>query len=154
MPMFFVLTLLVAKVGIMWGDAATWRKSAAVVLLFLLTGHFWVYPDKMSKAWDATLAHWHFYGLRKECHDFIESRQISPDELGAGFCLYGNQRYVDLRDTDYVVSPDTARQFFILSNISNIDDETIDKLNDTARWKPVREFRKGFVWIRVIENQR
>ncbi|NLX71778.1 MAG: hypothetical protein GXY94_00535 [Bacteroidales bacterium] len=41
-------------------------KLYALLLLLMFAGaHFWIYPDRIAKAWDATLAHQPYYALRE-----------------------------------------------------------------------------------------
>lgn len=152
MPMFFVLVLITF---ILLSRLVSPRKAsivAIVSIVMLITGNFWIYPDKIAKAWDSTLAHLSYYPLREECFKYIEENNISPDELSGGFCFAGNQRYIDLKDRDYRISGGHLTRYFIYSNISNVEDQFAEALFDSSQWREVKTFRSGFVRIVLFEK--
>jgi hypothetical protein len=151
-PQFFILTILVL-LGI--SKLKSKRNSKLIYILILtfeLTGHFWVYPDKIAKSWDSTLAHVPYYELRKECFEYIDSLDIDYNEISAGFCLYGNRRFVELKHEDKTVGTDPNHKYFIYSNISNVEDSFAEELKNRTYWKPLKKFEKGFVFIELYEN--
>lgn len=128
------------------------KKVAGLSLIFLITGHLWMYPDKISKAWDATLAHWHWYELRDNCFKYLEEEHYDFSKVSGGFCLAANQRYVDLKDRDLYVYNDTDNKYFIYSNISNLEDEFLEALRYSGKWREIKTFEKGFVEIVIYEK--
>ncbi len=153
MGLFMIFTLFAFRVLSSLFRARVVKGLAVISLLFLVTGHFWIYPDKISKAWDATLAHWSWYELRADCLEYMLDNQYDFSEVSGGFCLAGNQRYIDLKDRDLYISNNTDNKYFIYSNISNLDDEFVDELHSSERWREVKAFEKGFVKI-VIYNRK
>ncbi len=154
MPIFFTFTLLVY---IALSQLATLRRIRVftlIALLMLLTGHLWVYPHRIAKAWDSTLAHWPFYQLRDSSLNYIESKGIDFNQVSSGFCFKGNQRFIDLKDRDLYISGNPSNKYFIYSNISNLSDELICSFNDSLSWRELRTFRRGMVFVSVLENQR
>jgi 4-amino-4-deoxy-L-arabinose transferase-like glycosyltransferase len=153
MPQFFVLTILVLFFIIRYFDTKKIKIAFAVILVFTLTGHCWIYPEKMAKPWDATLAHLPYYELRKECFNYIDSTNFNYDDLSAGFCLNDDRGFIELAHKGKVVGGiDMSKRYFIYSNISNLEDKYIDQLKDTAIWMPVKSFNKGFVFITIYQN--
>jgi hypothetical protein len=67
MPQFFVLSLFVLLVLGKYFNDKKLKITFIIAFVFTLTGHFWVYPEKISQPWDTTLAHIPYYELRKEC---------------------------------------------------------------------------------------
>jgi len=120
--------------------------------LFELTGHLWIYPEKMAKSWDCTLAHLPYYELRKQCFDYIDRQNMDYERISAGFCLYGDRGFTELNQAGKKVGTQLNNQYFIYSNISNLPDEWIDELHNSAHWKPLRTFEKWPVHITVFEN--
>jgi 4-amino-4-deoxy-L-arabinose transferase-like glycosyltransferase len=152
MPQFFLLTLL-ALLGV--NKLFSEKKlivSLIVVLCFELTGHFWIYPDRMAKSWDCTLAHLPYYELRADCFHYIDEQKLDYKDISGGFCLYGNRRFIELSNTDKIVGTDTNRKYFIYSNISNVEDLLAKELKNATHWIPVRKFEKGFVEIIIYQN--
>lgn len=152
MPQFFALTLL-AMSGISKLLNPRYLKPAFIlILLFELTGNLWIYPDKIAKPWDCTLAHLPYYGLREECFAYIDHEKLDYDNISAGFCLYGNQRFVELGSKNRKTGTETDREYFIYSNISNIEDSFSDELHNEKIWTPVKGFQKCFVVIRIYKR--
>jgi hypothetical protein len=153
MGMFFVFNILIFRLlpGIISINKI--KIISVVAVVFLLTGNLWMYPDKISKAWDATLAHMPYYELRAECLDYLENNNFDFTRVSGGFCFKGNQKYIDLNDRDLNISEGTDNQFFIYSNISNPDDSLINELTYSGKWNRIKTFRKGFVFVSIYENR-
>ena len=153
MPQFFLLTVLVLK-GLT--EIVTGRKIVVyliVVLCFELTGHLWIYPRKIAKSWDCTLAHLPYYGLRAECFQYIDKQGWNYKDISGSFCLYGNRRFTELGNADKTIGTSAHNKYFIYSNISNVDDSLLDELENPMRWTPVRQFEKGAVLIIIYEQK-
>ncbi len=153
MGLFLVFSIVTFRILAMLFTARLVKKIAIVSLVFLLSGNFWIYPDKISKAWDATLAHLPWYELRKNCFEYMHDNHFDFSKVSGGFCLSGNQRYIDLKNRDLHISNNTNEQFFIYSNISNLDDEFIEELQFSGKWKEIKTFKKGFVEIVIFEKK-
>lgn len=147
--------LLLILFGMLYIVNHTSNKSIYIVLilLFEISGHFWIYPEKMTKIWDSTLAHMPFYSLREECYDYINEHDIDYNDISAGFCMYDNRQFYDLTpNTGEIIGRDMNRKYFIYSNISNIPDDDIVKFKDPVRWKPLNKFEKWPVTIILYQN--
>src|SRR5690606_9475145 len=127
---------------------------AFILLIFLLTGNLWIYPEKTAMAWDATLAHVPYYQLRKDMFDYLETNDYDYSKIGGGFGFSSNQRYVDLKGRDLIIADSFDLDYFIYSNISNLPDEHIDALNNSELWEPIRTFSKGAVFVSLYQNKR
>ncbi len=153
MPYFCILTILVISGLIRYFDAKKVRVAFVILLAFELTGNLWIYPDKIAKSWDCTIAHLPYYELRQECFDYIDAQKISYDDLSAGFCLYGDRRFTELKNTNKIVGTEPDRKYFIYSNISNVEDSLYYDLKNKNHWMPLKEFKKGFVDITIFQKQ-
>jgi hypothetical protein len=152
MPTTFVLTLFIFLLLDRYVDFKRFKLISIVVICFLLSGNCWVYPDKIAKAWDSSLAHLPFYSLRNECLDYLDQNNIPYTDVSGGFCLYGNRRYVDLMDKDSRISTETENKYFLYSNISNLGDDFQHEIRDTKHWKLIKTFKKGMVYISIYQN--
>ncbi len=152
MPIFILITILTYRLLARTINERKVRIIAAFSIVFIITGNLWIYPDKISKAWDATLAHLPYYELREQCLDYLEQNHIKDDDIAGGFCFAGNQKYIDLKDRDYRISSDPNKQYFIYSNISNIDDSVLEEFQDNNKWIPIKTFKKHFVYITIFEK--
>jgi hypothetical protein len=152
MPQFFVLTI-VAMLGIIKFLAVRNIKFAFLLIIcFELTGHFWIYPEKIVTFWDCTLAHLPYYELRENCFAYIEHQKIDYKDISASFCLYEDRRFVELENVGKIVGDTNNRKYYIYSNISNACDEWFDQLKTSSRMIPVKRFEKGLVYITIYKN--
>jgi hypothetical protein len=153
MGMFFIFNILVFRMLSGTISIGKIKIISIVALAFLITGNLWTYPDNISKAWDATLGHLPYYELRAECFDYLENNNYDFTKVSGGFCFNSNQRYIDLKDRDLIITDRTDNQYFIYSNISNLDDNFITELTDSGKWSEIQTFRKGFVFVSIYKNK-
>lgn len=153
MPQFFLLTILVLSEVNKFMEKRQMTFVFVTVLIFELTGNLWIYPDKIAKSWDCTLAHLPYYELRQECFDYIDEQKMDYNYISAGFCLYGDRKFVELKNAGKIVGTDPVRKYFIYSNISNIEDSLFLDLQNKDHWMPLKEFKKGFVDITIFQKQ-
>jgi hypothetical protein len=152
MPQFFVLTILSMSGIIQYFENRKVTLIFVIVLVFELTGNFWIYPERIAKSWDSTLAHLSYYEVRKECFDYIDLQKLDYKDISAGFCLYGERRFIELKNVNKAVDSDPSRKYFIYSNISNLQDSLADDMKNPKHWAPVKRFEKGFVFITIYRN--
>jgi hypothetical protein len=154
MPQFFVLTLLSFIELSKYMNDKKLRFVFVIVLLFELSGHLWIYPERIAKSWDSTLAHLPYYDLRKQCFNYIDENKINYNDISAGFTLYGDRKIIELSNKSQIVAADHSKKYFIYSNISNLEDNFVDSLKNTTYWHPMKSFQKGFAIITIYKNQK
>ena len=150
---FIVLYILLALVTARLLSEAYGGTKIRVIfigmILVLVSGNFWVYSEKMSKAWDSVLCHFSYYPLRQEMITYLDEQGISVNDVSASFPL-------DSSFSDTEANEDNRRfssvdfdksQYIIYSNIYNWDDEYIDAL--CMDWKLQKEFKYGLIYIRL-----
>ncbi len=134
--------------------APAWRRRAyGFCLLMLLGGHFWVYPDRIAKGWDASLAHLPYFGLRREMLAELARRRIPLAAVGSDYPNAYALRYPDLVDDDRrFAEKDLRRNRYVLqSNVMNgFGDDELLALQ--TRWRLLREVRGGQVYFRLYER--
>lgn len=124
-----------------------------IVFLGLGTGNLWVYPDKISQGWDATLAHLPYYKLRTKMLEYIDNQNIKPEEIGTAFPEIGAFKYKDLsgRIEGFVAKNLQTQDYILYSNIMNdFSDAEIDRLRE--EWKIVKKIENQ--GIKIILYQR
>lgn len=128
-----------------------------VVVLCLLSGHFWVYPDTIAKPWDSSLAHFPYFGLRKNMIAYVSSAGMDPALIATDFPNIQGDRYSDLtekpawefasiegRELDSV-------EYVMQSNIFNgFSDEELFALQN--HWTLIHEEKSWQVYIRLYRN--
>ena len=150
---FIVLYILLALVTARLLSEAYGGTKIRVIfigmILVLVSGNFWVYSEKMSKAWDSVLCHFSYYPLRQEMITYLDEQGISVNDVSASFPLESSFSDTEANeDNRRVSSVDFDKsQYIIYSNIYNWDDEYIDAL--CMDWKLQKEFKYGLIYIRL-----
>jgi len=152
MPHYILLIILVFSNFIMSYADSKKYKLILLILFMELTGHFWLYPEPISKAWDSTLAHLPYYQLREETFQFLEREKIEFSDVSADFCISGNQKYADLKSHNQMISNDLDNSYYLYSNISNHGDEILMEIDNKQHWKPIKRFYQFPVEIIVYER--
>lgn len=121
LPVFLSFTVWVIALINGWPSARQRRISLSFILVAFLSGHLWVYPDRISQDWDASLAHWPYYQLRDEMLRYLEQQQIEPHQVGTAFPDIGPFRFREINeDQQGFHEKDLQRDSLILySNIMN-----------------------------------
>ncbi len=120
----------------------------------LLTGNLWVYPDKIAKGWDSTLAHIPYYNLRDKMVNYIKEEKIPQNEIGSGFPICFKTSLLDLsNDTSSFVNKNLDKDKYILySNIFNdFSDNEINELHQ--KWKLVYMVKSCQVYMSLYQRQ-
>ncbi|MGC3977326.1 MAG: hypothetical protein QM751_03265 [Paludibacteraceae bacterium] len=151
-PHFLLITLIVFWFIVTSDSVKRKFLFFATVIILEISGNLWIYPDAIAKSWDCTLAHVSFYELREDCFEYIDKNDINYDDVGAGFCLYGNRGFVELKNLDKRVNSGLNGKYFIYSNISNIPDDEFVKLTQSGKWKDIKKFERGFVKMIIYER--
>jgi len=154
LPVFLSFDLL--GLYLLW--RSSFSESLKKVLLGLvavafLTGHFWVYPPKISQGWDSSLAHWSYYDLRQMMIEYIESEKIPFEEVGSAFPNLRSFEDTDLNGRDVQFSPKNLSQqdYIFYSNIFNdFSDGEIDEL--FMEWEVKKQFKKRQVVVILFQR--
>jgi hypothetical protein len=133
------------------------RKQAKIICILLIaglwSGHLWIYPEKISNGWDATLAHLPYYGLRNEMLQYLDENNMDYKETASFFPAFKSRRKIDLLPGDnrtFAPLDFQANRYILYSNIANWSDEDIEEIN---RWVMEKEFRRGGVFIRIYRRK-
>lgn len=154
LPVYLIFSLLVGKLIFeQVKDGKLQKILFAFVIIGLLTGNLWVYPDKIAQGWDSTLAHIPYYRLRNQMIEYIKQKKLSYQEIGTAFPNAASFKYVDLADEDTGFSKkDLTKNYFVFySNIMNdFSDEEIDELKN--KWIIEKEFKCMQVKVQLYRN--
>lgn len=125
------------------------RRLAAVGLLSIVSGSFWVYPEHIANGWDATPAHWPYYRLRQRMIGLLDARHIPLTEVGSNYPNLYPLHTVDLTHDPRQFAPvDLRRNRYVLqSNVMNFGDAVLDSLQ--TQWPLLHEERIGQVYFRL-----
>jgi hypothetical protein len=129
------------------------RLFYIIIVIGLLSGNFWIYPDKIAKGWDATIAHIPYYHLRKKMINYIEEKGISYDDIGSEVPNTSGNKYIDLSDDErrFPLKNFKIHHYIFYSNIYNMfTDEEIDELKNN--WILEKEYKCLQVNVRLYKN--
>ncbi|PHN06512.1 hypothetical protein [Flavilitoribacter nigricans] len=124
------------------------RFFLGLMLLAMLTGNAWIYPQRIAQGWDATLAHWPYYSLREQMLDYLDAADIALEAVGTAFPEIGplSDRDLSGRNSGFREKDLQADRYILYSNVMNdFSDEEIDGLQ--RDWEAVAHFQKLGVFI-------
>lgn len=130
------------------------KPAYIIILLSILTGHLWIYPEKVAMGWDATLAHYPYYQQRKEMLNYLKEKNIPASEVGVGrmsaYCNY----LLDLNnDTTCFNSDSLSLKKYILysSTYNDYSDSLIDSLNN--HWILEKEYKSPTAFLKLYRQR-
>jgi hypothetical protein len=149
LPVYLMFALLVCYIVFEQINNHKLKKALFIIMILgLITGNFWVYPENIAKGWDSTLAHVPYYSLRNKMIDYIDQRGIPYSEIGTAFPNNASFKYIDLVNSDQSFSDKdlSSNKYVFYSNIMNdfTDEELIELHN---KWIAEKEFRCLQVYV-------
>lgn len=147
--LYILLALITAQLLSKVYEARKIRIVFVGMLLVLASGNFWVYSERMSKAWDSVLCHLPYYSLRQEMITYLEDQHIDVNDVSASFPLSAPFADLDINDDKRQFTPvdwDKSR-YIIYSNLYNWDDESINAIH--SKWKLQKELKSGLIFLRL-----
>lgn len=131
------------------------KKTALLFVVmaffFLLSGNFWLYPQKYGNGWDSSLKVLPFFDLKLEMDDFIEAEKIEKNTIATQFPLDTNNCYSYLADsaenyTNVETEKITDYKYFLYSSVMNPrKTETIEYIRKT--WVPIKTMSRGLITL-------
>ncbi|WP_067149620.1 hypothetical protein [Pseudotamlana agarivorans] len=132
-----------------------WKRTVLTLsYICLISGHFWLYPPKISQGWDATTLHWNYYTVRSEMIDFIQLNQFNPQTTGSFFPNAKSFKLIDLSSEDigFKHAEIEKDDYILFSNAFNVSDEIIDTLQDQNTWSPVKTFERNRIYMTLYKR--
>ncbi|HRP30518.1 MAG TPA: hypothetical protein PKV73_01435 [Agriterribacter sp.] len=141
LPLIAISIMIFCSIAIGNLNLRQFKRVWIFSLVGLLSGNLWVYPDRIAKGWDATLAHLPYYELRKNALHYIKSKNIPLGEVYGGFPYDLTGKCIDLNRDTAMFSKSSAdiTPYVLYSNISNdFSDEQLQTLKE--KWIIVKQF--------------
>ncbi len=156
MPIYFAFSLLTASILFSDFVAAKLKIILTVIwLLVVLSGNFWIYPPKIAKGWDSTLAHLPYYKLRIQAIDYLNVNKINFNEVDSFFPNYYPLDVIDLnndkRSFDNFTIENKSKYIFYC-NIFNLDDDVYDYM--MSNYTSVKEFENNGIYILLMKKNK
>ena len=130
------------------------NKKVLYSLLYigLFTGNLWVYPEKVSQGWDATLAHIPYHSLRTQAINFLDQEQINFKEVGTFFPNYNTQDEINFNGDQRALRHFNKENDYVLySNVYNLTDENFDFIHEN--YKEIKHFGSFHVYISIWKKK-
>ena len=153
LPVFIFLSLFTMYLVFNLKNNLLKYSLFSIILASLITGHLWIYPERLSQNWDGTLAHLPYHELRKSMIDYIDDEQIPFESVGTTFPNIASMKYTDLTDDERTFSDKDLRsnKYVFYSNVFNewIVDELIE-LHEN--WELEKEFSSMNIYVQLYKN--
>ncbi len=123
----------------------------SVWLIVIISGNFWVYPEKISQGWDSTLAHLPYYKTRLQALEYLDKNGIAFSEVQSFFPNVPMIDDIDLNDDKrQLVDFDNGCDYVLYSNVFNISNNDYDLIRN--QYSVIKQFRRGWVYIDICKK--
>jgi len=110
------------------------------LILILVSGHFWIYPKKISQGWDSTTLHWQYFEVAEQMNEYIISENVDPKTVGTFFPAYKSRRNTHLEPDSFSYSKyDSSQEYMLYSNAFNVEDAIIESIEE-GKWEPIKSY--------------
>ena len=150
LPVYLLIAILVTFYLFEITNSRFWKKVIFYLMLAgILSGNFWIYPDRIAKGWDSTLAYLPYFPLREKMMDWMAKEDIPLSETGTLFPNIGPIEYIDLSGKkESFAEFDLKRNHYVFySNVFNgFSDAELSELK--MNWKPIKAYK--FLMVKII----
>lgn len=153
-PIYLTFSLLVATTLF---SSFVKNKFRFIVFLFwaccLIGGNFIVYPEKIAKGWDSTLAHLPYYNLRHQAIAFLDNENIESQEVQSFFPNLASMNLIDLNgDERRFTFYNGKGKYVFYSNVFNVTDLEYDEIHDRRNYECIKKFESDQVFVHIFKK--
>ena len=124
----------------------------SLLFIGLISGNLWIYPEKISQGWDATLAHIPYHELRKDAVQFLENEKIDFQEVGTFFPNYNTIDEIEFNgDLQSFRHFNKKNSYVFYSNVYNLTDENYDFIQEN--YIEVKKFKRYNVYVSILKSK-
>jgi len=140
LPVILSFALLVSFWLLVIKEIIVSRWMYCIIILTLISGHFWIYPPKISQGWDSTTLHWRYFEVAEQMNEYIISENVDPKTVGTFFPAYKSRRNTHLEPDDFSYSKyDSSQEYMLYSNAFNVEDAIIESIEE-RKWEPIKSY--------------
>jgi len=122
------------------------------LLVTLISGNLWVYPEKIATGWDATLAHLPYYRVRKEAIKYLDKNNVDFMQVQSFFPNISSIDDFDLDgDRRQFHDFNNSTLYVLYSNVFNISDADYDIIKN--EFTVEKQFKTGKVYIDICRRK-
>lgn len=153
MPFNIIFSFLCATILFSDDVNTKLKRSLTLIWLFvLISGNFWIYPPKIAKGWDSTLAHLPYFNLRSQAITYLDHKHINFKEIQSFFPNTATLDKIDLNDDPRNFDNfDGKTKYVFYSNIYNIDDASYNKIIN--EYEVIKNFKNRGVYISIYKRK-
>jgi hypothetical protein len=122
----------------------------SLLLLVLITGNLWIYPDHIAQGWDSSLAHVPYFKLRSEAIHYMDQHQIPVEQTASFFPNAVKLDFVDLSGNQQAFQEFTGNNRFVFySNVYNLSDTDLSRLKN--HYKEIAKFSRHRIRVVIFK---
>jgi hypothetical protein len=123
-----------------------------LLITLLISGNLWIYPEKISQGWDASLAHLPYYHLRDEAINYLDKNNIKIEETGTFFPNAAALDEINLNGDKRKFPRFNGNSTYVFySNVYNLTDKDYDLLKN--RYITIKEFKNRGIFIKILKKR-
>ena len=153
-PIYITFSLVTASV--LFSNFVEKRLRSCLIFIWLViasTGNLWIYPPKISKGADATLAHLPYYKLRLSAIKYLDSNKINFKDVDSFFPNYYTLEEIDLKNDkrhfeNYTIG--NKSKYIFYSNIFNVDDDVYEYM--MKNYKPIQRLENNRIYVVLLKK--
>jgi hypothetical protein len=152
MPVYFLITIIVF---LQISKLKNVYLFSTMIMLSLITGHFWIYPQNISQGWDASLAHRPYFDLWSHAMDYLEQHNIDINQIGSSFPNANRIRSLSLEDSNksFLEKNIGITPYLLISSVMNdVDKEDYDKI--AIHYLILKEWKNRGVYMTLWKLKR
>jgi hypothetical protein len=121
------------------------------LLLGLISGNLWIYPERISQGWDASLAHIPYHSLRKKAIDSLKVMNIDVSEIASFFPNYNKIDEIDInKNQKSFMKFSNNSNYVFYSNVYNLSDEDYQILGN--QYTSILCLKKHRVFVSILRK--
>ncbi len=121
-----------------------------MLLIGLITGNFWIYPQKVAQGWDASLAHIPYFNLRNEAIQYMNKQGVAVEKTASFFPNECSIDDVDLSgDKRSFSSFDGFNKYVFYSNVYNLTDQEFELIE--KNYTAIKTFSSSRIYITLYQ---
>jgi hypothetical protein len=127
-----------------------------LISVVLLSGHFWIYPLKISQGWDATTLHWYYFKVSEKMNSYINENKIDKSEIATFFPNRSSRYLTHLEDKQNDTYSGTLfnDKYILYSNSFNVNDNVIDSLfSKNSDWTLTKRYNNHNIFMSLYQKK-
>ncbi len=153
---YFIVVFLMLNIGVCYLLQTIINKKTRLFLVVifagaLISGNFWLYPERYGNGWDSSLKVLPYFELKKQMDQYITENKIPPEMIGTQFPLIADKRFSDLTGYSFSYTnvwrgPVSNYMYFLQSNVINTD--IPEQVEDVKKnWQLLKKLSCGELYI-------